>query len=636
MGKREILESFLGRGRPILADGAMGTMLHAQGVSLQACFDELNLARPQRVLEIHQAYLEAGAELIETNTFGANRYRLAAVGLERQVGEINAAGVKIARQAVEASPHPALIAGSVGPLGVRLAPFGRLKPEQARQAFREQIEALVDAGVDLILLETHTDLREVQEAILASRSVGDLPIVASMTFTRDDRTLLGDRPELVAERLASCDVDFVGANCSGGPAQLLRVIRLMRAAVPNIQLSVMPNAGWPEQVGGRILYHASTDYFAEHARAFRDAGAQIIGGCCGTTPAHIAAMRAALEETREPQLNLQTTSPANGRIEAVPAVEQPTRLSARLAEGSFVVAVEIDPPRGFSTHKLLAAAHTLAEAGADVVNVADSPMARMRMSPWAACQLIQQEVQIETVLHFPTRGRNLIRIQGDLLAAHALGVRNVLVVMGDPTSIGDYPQAMDDYDVVPSGLIKLIKHGLNIGFDEAGADIGGSTSFYVGCALSLAAHDAQREARVLRRKLEAGADFILTQPVYSPDLVTSFLRSYADLYEPVDVPILVGILPLYSHRHAVFLNNEVPGISIPDPVLARVSGAGDHAPQEGVHIAVETIQALKGIVQGAYLMPPLGRYDLAAELIEAVREKNPTADHGRRATDAGR
>ena len=616
---------WLASGKPIVADGAMGTMLHARGVPFEVCFDELNRTQPELVQSVHQEYLEAGAQIIETNSFGANRHKLAAHGLEGQVSEINAAAVRLVRQAIQETGKEALIAGSVGPLGVRMAPFGRVKPEQAYEALREQIAALVDAGADLIVLETQSDLYELREGIRAAKDIGDVPVIASVTFTRDDRTLLGDTPGQAARLIAEAGAAVIGANCSGGPSQLLRVIQAMRRAVPGARFSVMPNAGWPEQIGGRIMYPASADYFGEHALAFRQAGAVVIGGCCGTTPAHIAAMRSALADNgREasPTLSVHVREEPED-LQASPL--GPTELSARLTSGKFVISVEVNPPKGFSTHKLLAGAHLLAEAGADVINVADSPMARLRMSPWGVCQLIQREVGLETVLHFPTRGRNLLRVQGDLLAAHATGVRNIFVVMGDPTAIGDYPEATDNYDVVPSGLIKLIKHGFNVGLDHHGTEIGEATSFFVGCALNPTARDRDREVKVLRRKIEAGADFVLTQPVFDPGLVEKTLKAYTSRFGPLGVPVLVGVLPLYGSRHASFLHNEVPGISIPQSIRNRIAAAGEQSPQAGVAIAVEILQRLTGIAQGAYLMPPFGRYDMAAEIIEALGERMPVA-----------
>jgi len=603
----------------LLADGAMGTMLHSRGVSFEKCFDELNLTDPGAVAAIHREYIEAGAQLILTNTFGANRFKLSKHGLDQKMVEINQAGVELAKRVAAASFKDVLIGGDVGPLGVRIAPFGRVKPEQARRAFAEQIEALCQAGADLIVIETMTDLYEIQEAIQAAKQVCALPLVASVTFTRDDRTLLGDDPQKVAHVLHESGADVIGVNCSGGPAQLLRLLRQMHQAVPGGKFWVKPNAGWPEQVGGRIMYPADPEYFGEYALSFREAGAGIVGGCCGTTPQHIAAMRKALDSSIHSSVLLQTSEVSE--TSEVLDTEQPTQFAQKLAAGKFVVSVEMDPPRGLSTHKLIAGASLLAEAGADVINVADSPMARMRMSAWAVCDVVQRQVNVETTLHFPTRGRNLLRVQGDLLAAHALGIRNVFVVMGDPTAVGDYPEAMDNYDLVPSGLIKLIKQGFNAGVDHSGVSIGQPTNFFVGAALNLCAPEPEQEIRNLRRKVLAGADFFLTQPIYRPEDGIGFLSAYEKKHGKLGKPILVGVLPLVSLKHANFLNHEVPGISIPDLIIRRMEEAGERAAEEGMRIAVELVEQIKLWAQGVYIMPQFSRFDLVAEIIEKVKEQ---------------
>jgi methionine synthase / methylenetetrahydrofolate reductase(NADPH) len=615
---------------PLLADGAMGTLLHSRGTPFDQCFDELNLTAPAVIEGVHREYLEAGAQVILTNTFGANRYKLSKHGLQDKVETINRLGVELARKAAASFPN-AFVAGDIGPLGVRIAPFGRVQPEEARAAFKEQASALVAAGVDLIVIETMSDLYEIQEAIVGARYIAPqpivpLPIVASVTFTRDDRTLLGDPPEKVARTLAAAGADVIGVNCSGGPAQLLRLLKAMRAAAPvgadgvRPYFWVKPNAGWPEQVGGRIMYPADADYFGDYALAFCEAGANIIGGCCGTTPQHIAAMRKALDA--HPQgcgMPALQTSEVFEISEVSAEAEPPSRLAQKLAQGKFIISAEMDPPRGLSTHKLIAGASLLEEAGADVINVADSPMARMRMSAWAVCEVIQRQVGIETTLHFPTRGRNLLRVQGDLLAAHALGLRNIFVVMGDPTSVGDYPEAADNYDLVPSGLIKLIKQGFNAGVDHSGASIGQPTTFFVGAALNLNPPEPDPEVRNLRRKVQAGADFFLTQPIFNPEDGPAFLEKYAAKYGPLGKPVLVGILPLVSARHARFLNHEVPGISIPEGTLQRMDAAGEEGAKVGVELAVRLVEAVRPWAQGVYLMPQFSRYDLVAEIIEAVQ-----------------
>src|SRR5215216_3422165 len=600
----------------ILADGAMGTMLHARGIGFDKCFDELNLTHPSMVAEIHRAYIEAGAQLIITNTFGANRFKLTKHGLEDHVGQINRASVDLARRVVAASFKEVLVAGDVGPLGVRIAPFGRVQPEQARAAFAEQIKALADAGADLIVIETFSDLYEIREAIKAAREVCALPVIASVTFTRDDRTVLGDDPMKVARVLKEEDVDVIGVNCSGGPAQLSRILKQMCQAAPRQKFWVKPNAGWPEQVGGRIMYPADADYFGEYALSFREMGACIVGGCCGTTPQHIASMRKALETS--PQMDQPHISILPQEEITETSQEQPTQFAQKLTSGGFAISVEMDPPRGLSTHKLLAGASLLADAGADVINVADSPMARMRMSAWAVCDVVQRKVGVETTLHFPTRGRNLLRVQGDLLAAHALGIRNVFVVMGDPTSIGDYPEAMDNYDLVPSGLIKLIKQGFNTGVDHSGTSIGQPTNFFVGAALNLCPPDVEREIKNLHRKLKAGADFFLTQPAYRSEDGPRLLEAYETRYGKFDKPILVGILPLVSTRHVNFLHHEVPGIFIPEETRKRVEDAGEEGVKAGVDVAVELIDQLKAWAGGIYIMPQFHKFDMVAEIIEQI------------------
>lgn len=606
--------------QPILGDGAMGTMLNALGVGFDQCFDALNLKNPSLVAQVHREYIEAGAQIIQTNTFGANRYKLTEHNLGDKVEQINQAGVELAKEAVRKSNKDILVAGDVGPLGVRLAPFGRVQAEDARQVFAEQIKSLCQAGADLLIFETMTDVREMQEAIKAARQVCDLPVIASMTFTRDDRTVLGDSPVSVAETLHQAGADVIGVNCSGGPAQIWRILRQMREAVPDARLSAMPNAGWPERVGGRIMYPAGPDYFNDYTVALREIGVCLIGGCCGTTPEHISSMRAALSD---PDIEFVSNgmSLAREEIESQLTMEGvPSNLSQKLSSGEFVFSVEMDPPRGLSTHKLLAGASLLADAGADVINIADSPMARMRMSPWAVCSLIQREFGIETVLHFPTRGRNLLRVQGDLLAAHAMDIRNVFVVMGDPTEIGDYPEAMDDYDLVPSGLIHLIKCGFNVGIDHAGVEIGQPTSFFVGCALDLIPQDVEREVRNLHRKIKSGADFILTQPIYQPEMAEILIIEYENRHGKLMTPILGGVLPLFGHRHASFLHNEVPGIIIPDEIQRRIKDAGENAPQEGVRIASELIEQMRAWAQGIYLMPAFNRFDLAGDIVEAAKK----------------
>ena len=619
--ERKFIQRLTQSDKPIVFDGAMGTLLHERGVDIDECFDELNLVNPAAVGEIHRDYIAAGAEVVKTNTFGANRAKLERHGLDERVAEVNTAGVKLARRVVEASFKDVMIAGDIGPLGLPLAPFGHIQPEEAYEIYLEQARALIEAGVDVILIETMVDLYAVREAVRAVHAVdAAMPVIASMTFTRDRRTLLGDTPREVAEQMASFGVDVIGVNCSGGPAQLLRILKQMKPAVPEGRFSVMPNAGFPERVGGRIMYPAGPDYFRDYTLAFWQSGANVVGGCCGTTPAHVKVIAEAISATPEgmPVIQLADLEAAPSR-EMEPA-EGPSGLAKKLADGKFVIAVEMDPPRGLSTHKLLAGASLLADAGADVIDVADSPRARMRMSPWAVCDLIQSRFGVETTLHFPTRGRNLLRVQGDLLAAHAINIRNVFVVMGDPTAIGDYPDASDSYDLVPTGLIRLIKEGFNTGVDHAGGEIGQPTTFFVGAALNLCPADPEREVRTLRKKLSAGADFFLTQPIFEVDRAKAFLAYYAERYGELTTPLLAGVLPLVTDRHARFLHNEVPGIVIPEVIQERMANAGeDDMLGEGKRIAVELIDELKQTFQGVYIIPSFNRFDMVAEIIEKTR-----------------
>ncbi len=621
MINKEDLTQFLIKNRALFSDGAMGTILSQRLPAGLSCLDSANLSHPQVIENIHREYIEAGADMIQTNTFGANRFKLAQHGLENELKQINRAGVENARRAAVASGRSVLVAGDIGPLGVRIAPFGRVQLPEAHEAFAQQATALIEAGVDLVIIETMTDLYETIEAVLAVHEVApNIPVIASMTFTRDNRTLLGDSPAKIAQRLHQAGTDVIGVNCSGGPNQILNILRQMRGTLPDALFSVMPNAGWPEQVEGRIMYPAAPEYFGTYAISFWQAGASVIGGCCGTTPAHIAAMAQAFRKSpdleRAPIEDFFVNEP--GQLAGEDALP-PTKLAQKLRDGKFVIAVEMDPPRGLSTHKLIAGASLLAEAGADVIDVADSPRSRMRMSPWAVCNLIQRNVGIETVLHFPTRGRNVLRVQGDLLAAHALDVRNIFVVMGDPTSIGDYPDAMDNYDLVPSGLIKLIKQGFNTGVDHSGSGIGQPTSFFVGCALNLKPADMEAELKNLRRKLKAGADFILTQPIYHPALVTDFLRVYESSFGKLPIPLIVGLLPLASARHAAFLQAEVPGIDIPQETRDLMIASGDQGARTGIRLTIDLVQQIKPMVQGIYLMPAFQRFDYAAEIIEGTK-----------------
>ncbi len=603
---------------PILCDGAMGTQLFALGIGFAQCFDELNLSQPELVQKIHRTYLEAGAEMIETNTFGANRIKLREHGLEDQLEQINHAGVRLARAMAEqyANGRRRFVLASVGPLGRRLQPLGQISASEALTIFREQISALSAAAPDGLILETIADLNEIQVAIRAAREVTNVPIIAQMTFAEDGRTILGHSPQEFAAALKEFDVQVIGANCSVGPARLFPVVEALLQHTKSFKVSAQPNAGWPEQVGDRLLYPSTPDYFAQFARRAVEAGVSIIGGCCGTTPDHIRAMRRALDQLVPAELEIErievVSAPA---AEKKPLVEGPTALAKKLAEGKFVVSVEVDPPRGGDASHLLEAARLLKSHGVDVLNVADTPMARMRMSPWALCYLVQSQVGMETVLHFPTRGRNLLRVMGDLLAAHALGVRNLFVVMGDPPSHGDYPQATDQHDIVPSGLVRLIKQQLNAGQDGAGKSIAHATFFHVGVALNMGAENIDKEISVLKKKIEAGADFALTQPIYEPLVCRRFVERVRERLGSVPVPILMGVLPLASTRHAEFLHNELPGFSLPESVRERMRQAGKKGRTEGTKLAQELLLEARDCIQGVYIMPAFERWQTVMDVM---------------------
>jgi methionine synthase I (cobalamin-dependent)/5,10-methylenetetrahydrofolate reductase len=615
---------------PMLADGAMGTMLYAEGAGLDDCFDVMNVENPAAVSAIHRAYLESGAGIVKSNTFGANRFKLAAFGLEspEKVRQINRAGAKLAREAREIAGSGALVAGSIGPTGRTLKPWGTTEPAEVKGAFREQIEALLEGGVDFLLMETFGAVEELELAIEAARESCDLPVCASLTFAEDGRSLGGTTPEEAVLRLAPLGLASIGANCSVGPQRLLPVVTAMAHAVadlpgdlPRPALSCMPNAGWPAHVAGRVIYPSSPEYFADFARRAAALGVGIIGGCCGTTPAHIAAMRGALLRAETgavtPQLEQDRKPRIQPREHDLTPAEGPTGFAAKLAEGVFVSAVEIDPPKGLNPAKALEGARLLAEAGVDAINVADSPMARVRMSALILCSLIQQQEGVETILHLTTRDRSLMGLQSELLGAHAVGVRNILALTGDPPSLGDYPDSSAVYDIDSIGLVRVLAR-LNEGADSAGASIGRQASFSIGCAVDPTREDLAHEAERLKAKLAAGAHFVMTQPIFDAAVWFRFLEVFGA--ERLPVPVVIGILPLQSSKHAEFLHNEVPGITLTDEARDRMRRAGADGRAEGVKMAQDLLVQLKPHAQGVYLMPSFGRYEVAAEVLEVVRE----------------
>ncbi|MBV9020749.1 MAG: bifunctional homocysteine S-methyltransferase/methylenetetrahydrofolate reductase, partial [Ktedonobacteraceae bacterium] len=614
------------RQRPLLCDGAMGTVLYARGIPYEQCFDALNLTQPQLIQSIHTEYIAAGAQIIETNTFGANRARLEKHQLDERVRDINFRGVRLAREAREIAGQPVFIAGAVGPSGRPFQAPDEQRLSELRDLFREQIAALQEGGVDLLILETFSNLAELRQAVLAAQEVGGLPIVAQMSFYEDGHTLSGQSPSRVQAVLSDLGADVIGANCSVGPAGTLDVMLEMIAAAKEQSythlFSAQPNAGLPTRIDNRFFYVATPDYFADYALRFAKAGVRLIGGCCGTTPHHIAAMRRALDDCYGcgDAVVVHEKAKIAPLKEKIKIVEQEailpqqgtrTRLQEKLAANEFVVSVELDPPKGLNPAKILEGAALLQKAGADCINIADSPMARVRMGCIAMARLLQDRLGSETIIHFTTRDRNLMALQSELLGAHALGIRNILALTGDPVRVGDYPNTTGVWDVDSIGLIQVIQ-GMNAGHDAAGSSIGAHASFHIGCALNLNMTDEEvdHEIEKFRRKVAAGAHFIMTQPIYEVAPLQRFLERAG---KP-PIPMLLGCIPLHSSRHAEYLHNEVPGITIPDAVRTSMRAAGERGHEEGLRLAQEMLTEAQNMVQGVYLMPSYGRYDVVSEL----------------------
>ena len=629
--------------RPLLCDGAMGTLLYARGITYEQCFDELNVTQPELIQSIHREYISAGAQIIETNTFGANRVKLDGYQLGDRVREINSRAVRLAREAREISGQPVFVAGAVGPSGQPLQAPNEQRLSELRGIFREQIEALLEGGADLLILETFSSLAELRQAVLAAQEAGGVPIIAQMSFYEDGHTLSGQSAARVAAVLNDLGVNVMGTNCSVGPAATLDVMQEMISAVKQLGddlqatpalFSAQPNAGLPTRIGNRFFYMATPDYFADYALRFAQAGVHLIGGCCGTTPRHIAAMRKALDEHYGISTQFSTamvketeekvTETNNGPTTIAGLIEEevilprqgtPTRLQEKLAAGEFVVSVELDPPKGLNPTKILEGAALLQQAGVNCINIADSPMARVRMGCIAMARLIQDHLGLETIIHFTTRDRNLMALQSELLGAHALGIRNILALTGDPLRLGDYPNTTGVWDVDSIGLIQVLR-GMNEGHDAAGSSIGAQACFHIGAALNLnmTEEETTQEIEKYRRKLEAGAHFIMTQPIYE---LAPLLRFLERVGKP-SIPLILGCIPLHSSRHAEFLHNEVPGITIPEEVRARMRAAGERGHEEGLKLAQELLSAARRMVQGVYLMPSYGRYDVVGKLTKML------------------
>ena len=604
--------------RPLLGDGAMGTMLYARGVPLDTCFDVLNESDPKIVQSIHTEYIQAGADCIETNTFGANRFKLGMHGSAGRVREINRSGARLARDVRESMGRDVFVLGSIGPLGRYLAPLGSVEPDDARAAFFEQAEGLLEGGVDAFIVETFSDPVELHQAVLAIRALTDLPIVAQVAFTDDGVTFFGRAPAAVVRALRELPIQAVGANCSVGSSTLYDILEQMLPEAGGLPVVIQPNAGLPSRMGERLIYLSSPAYMADYAARMVSAGARMVGGCCGTTPQHVRAMREALDRLVPGRTAVRVESVRRVRVETpdVPSLTTtaaPTAVQRKLDAGEFLVTVELDPPRGHNIEKLVQGAKLLKERGVEIVDINDGSLGRVRMSVLPTAILVREATGLDINMHFTCRDRNLMGIQADVLGAHAVDIRNILAMTGDPPRTGDYVNATAVFDVDAIGLIRILT-GMNRGLDATGNSIGEPTSFCVGIALNPGAAEPTREMERFLAKVEAGARWAQTQPVYDLEVLERFFGSTRP-----PIPVVVGLLPLHSSRHAEFLHNEVPGITVPDGVRARMREAGER----GLRVGIETAQVLLADVRrrhaGAYLMPSFGRFEVVAEVLEALR-----------------
>jgi methionine synthase / methylenetetrahydrofolate reductase (NADH) len=597
----------------------MGTMLYAKGVSLNRCFDELNLVSPQLVKEVHMGYVKAGAELLETNTFGANRFRLGKFDLTEKVREINLAGARLAR---ESAGEDLYVAGSIGPLGLRLEPLGSTSFGEARDAFREQVEALAEGGVDLIVIETMMDLEEAHQALLAARESTSLPVVVQMTVQEDGNTPSGASPDDFARQLDAWGADVIGINCGTGPATVLESLERM-AAVTTKKLSAQPNAGLPHSIDGRTHYLCSPEYMAERASRFIQAGARIVGGCCGTTPQHIRAIKAAVKSMgpQAARATVETALRPPQALDPLP-IELRSNLAEKLVQGEFPVVVEIVPPKGCDPTREVEGAQFLKRHGIDAVNIPDGSGATARMSAQTLAVVIRQQAGIETLLHFSCRGRNVLSLQSDILGAHALGVHNVWAVTGDPPQFATLPSATAVFDVDAIGLVNVLSN-LNRGLDMGGNPLGTQTSFLIGVGLNPNALDPDEELRRFEYKIKAGANFGVIRPVFDVNRLIAFLQRVQALDAP-QIPLLAGIHPLTSYRNAEFLNNEVPGMSVSPEILKRMRtvDTGEKARAEGLKIAREMLVEVRELVKGVQIVAPFSRYAMAVEVTEVLGERS--------------
>jgi homocysteine S-methyltransferase len=603
-----------------LFDGAMGTMLYSKGVFINKCYDELNLRSPEIVLDVHRQYVKAGAEILETNTYGANRVKLHGFGIEGELRDINMRAAELARKAAGDSVY---VAGAIGPLGIRIEPYGPTSLAEARDIFREQAQALRDAGVDLFVCETFANISEMEQAIAAIRDVCMLPVVAQMTIGVDGRTVFGDTPRTLAQRLDRAGADVIGLNCSVGPDVMLDAIEEMAAATAR-KISCQPNAGLPRDVNGRQMYMASPDYFAKYAKRLIHKGVKFIGGCCGTTPEHVKMMADAVRPLSPRRSFVIVESNGKGDkpagVEPAPMAER-SNWGRKIAAGEFVTSIEIVPPKGANPDAMVKSVESIKAAGVDAVNVPDGPRAQNRMGAIAVSILLQQRVGIEPVLHYCCRDRNLLGMHSDLLGCAALGLHNLLIITGDPPKMGPYPEATAVFDIDSIGLTNMV-HLMNRGLDLGGNPFGEPTCFTIGVGVNPGHLDLDYELRRLDWKVKAGAEYAITQPVFDVRQLEHFL----DRIEELHLPVVAGIWPLLSYRNAQFMNNEVPGVSVPDDVMERMRIASEkskeHALHEGVAIARETLERVRERVAGVQVSAPLGRVDLALQVFEGLVEKS--------------
>ena len=613
----EPFRELLSTDRILVVDGAMGTMLYAKGVYINRCYDELNLSSPDLVREIHTEYIRAGADVIETNTFGATAHKLQQYGLEGNLHEINAIAAKVAR---EAAGDRAYVAGAIGPLGLRIEPYGPTSFDEARDLFKAQATGLLEGGVDLFCLETFSDVSEIRQAIAAIRELCDLPIIAQMTILTDGNTMFGTTPELFTERLDTWGADVIGLNCGVGPAIILTALEKMRE-VTKKKLSAQPNAGLPRDVQGRQFYMCSPEYMSKFAKRFIQAGAKFIGGCCGTTPSHIKLISDSVRAASPRAQRIAFTPGSTVTIETTPSdihVVPPEERSAwgrKIAQGEFVTSVEVLPPKGVDAKKTLDSIRLLKDAGVDGVNIPDGARAQSRMSALATAVLVEQQIGIESVLHYCCRDRNLLGMMSDLLGAAALGLRNILVITGDPPKMGPYPDATAVFDIDAIGLTNMVNK-LNHGLDLGNNPIGEPTAFCIGVGVNPGAINLDEEIKRFEWKVEAGAQYAITQPVFDTDQLRDFLKRI----EHVRIPIIAGIWPLVSYRNAEFLHNEVPGVRVTPSIMDRMRNASaiskEAGREEGLKIARESLLEVRDEIQGVQVSAPFGNVKYALEVFD--------------------